>query len=74
MCHKHKVHGLNEAQKAARVQKYRQFFAWHAGEAFIFTDEKLFLVQPTEQPDFSVKRIQNVSRVMVWGAIPKKGK
>jgi hypothetical protein len=38
---KQKVNGLTEAQKAARVQKYRQLLAWHASDDIIFSDKKL---------------------------------
>jgi hypothetical protein len=36
---------LTEAQKAARVQKRRQLFAWHAGDVIIFFEEILFLTE-----------------------------
>jgi hypothetical protein len=42
---KQKVHSLTEAQKAAKVQKCRQLFAWHAGDDIAFSDEKQFLLQ-----------------------------
>jgi hypothetical protein len=38
---------LTEAQKTARVQKFRNLLAWHAGDGIIFSDEKLFLLQET---------------------------
>lgn len=87
---KQRVHGLTEAQKKARVVKSRNLLAWHDGDEIIFSDEKMFLLQEShnQQNDrvyvkrlsdapmdkLAVERYQNVSRVMVWGAISKKGK
>jgi hypothetical protein len=42
-----KFHGLTEAQKAAKVQKYRLRLTSHAGDDIIYSDEKLFLLQKT---------------------------
>jgi transposase len=87
---KQKVHGLTEIQKKARVVKCRNILNWHDGDEIIFSDEKMFLLQDshnqqndrvyakrlTDVPSnkLAVERYQNVSRVMVWGAISKRGK
>lgn len=87
---KQRVHGLTENQKEARVIKSRNLLSWHEGDEIIFSDEKMFLLQDShnQQNDrvyakslndaprniLAVERYQNVSRVMVWGAISRKGK
>lgn len=87
---KQKVHGLTTANKKARVERCKHLLAWHADSEIIFSDEKLFLLQDShnQQNDrvyaakladaprdkLAVERFQNVSRVMVWGAISLRGK
>lgn len=87
---KQKVHVLTTAQKIARVQRSKHLLAWHADSEILFSDEKMFLLQDShnQQNDrvysvslasaprdkLAVERFQNVSRIMVWGAISKKGK
>lgn len=87
---KQKIHGLTTVQKTERVRRSRNLLAWHAGDEIIFSDEKMFLLQDShnQQNDrvwsvslydapvdkLAVERFQNVSRVMVWGAISRKGK
>lgn len=86
---KQKIHGLTAIQKKARVTKCRDLFSWHEGDDIIFSDEKMFLLQDShnQQNDrvyarslkdaprdkLSVERYQNVSAVMVWGAISPRG-
>jgi hypothetical protein len=37
--------------------------SWHAYDAIIFSDEKLFLLQPAERPDLSVSSMDmDISR------------
>lgn len=87
---KQKVHGLTQKQKAARVVKSKELLRWHDGDEIIFSDEKMFLLQDShnQQNDrvygkslknipvdkLAIERYQNVSRVMVWGAVSRKGK
>lgn len=87
---KQKIQGLTEVQKKARVEKCKDLLAWHAGDDIIFSDEKMFQLQDShnQQNDrvygvslkdipidkLAVERFQNVSAVMVWGAISPRGK
>lgn len=87
---KRKVHGLTEAQKVKRYERSGTLLAWHAESEIIFSDEKLFLLQESHNPQndriwtistkelpcnlLHVQRFQNVSSVMVWGAICERGK
>lgn len=87
---KSKIHGLSNAQKVKRFERSKILLDWHAGDEIIFSDEKLFLLQeshntqndrvyatsldniPTNKRQ--VQRFQNVSSVMVWGAISRRAK
>ena len=87
---KQKVHGLTSVQKQARIQKCKHLIRWHGDREILFSDEKLFLLQNShnQQNDrvwsvkladapkdkLAVERFQNVSSVMVWGAVSKRGK
>lgn len=87
---KRKVHGLTEAQKVKRFQRSQVLLDWHADDEIIFSDEKIFLLQESFNPQQHrnwavslqdvptdkklVTRFQNVVSVMVWGAICKRGK
>lgn len=87
---KHKIHGLTTAQKKKRFERSKMLLSWRRGDEIIFSDEKLFLLQESHNaqndrvwcasiekiPDNKrqVQRFQNVSSVMVWGAISKRGK
>lgn len=87
---KQRVHGLTERQKQARVQRSRNLLVRHGDCEILFSDEKLFLLQDNhnQQNDrvygktladiprdkLAVERYQNVSKIMVWGAVSRKGK
>lgn len=87
---KRKVHGISEVTKKKRVQRSNTILSWHAGDEFVFSDEKLFVL---EQPhnaqndrlwapriedipgnQKNVPRFQSSPSVMVWGAVCKRGK
>lgn len=42
---KKRIHGLTQKQKEARVKKCRYLIQWHADTEFLFSDEKLFVLQ-----------------------------
>jgi hypothetical protein len=75
---KQKVYGLIEAQKAARIQKCRQFLAWHASDHIIFKKQKTGIAernpQPTVQTDLSVL-LRNIPRekLVVWICVRDHG-
>lgn len=73
---KHKIHALSEAQNVKRVQRSKTILGWHAGDEFIFTDEKLFSasLQQISEETLHVSRSQSAIRIMVWGAICNRGK
>uniref|UniRef100_A0A2M4DSA6 Putative dde superfamily endonuclease n=1 Tax=Anopheles darlingi TaxID=43151 RepID=A0A2M4DSA6_ANODA len=87
---KQKIHGLSRKNVADRVTRSRMLLKTHAAHSLIFSDEKLFTLAVTlnKQNDrvygqslrdipaskIAVERYQNVSAVMVWGAISSKGK
>lgn len=87
---KQRVHGLTVRQKQARVQKSKNLLVRHGECDILFSDEKLFLLQDShnQQNDrvyakrlsdiprdkLAVERFQNVSKVMVWGGVSRKGK
>lgn len=87
---KTKIHGLTDAQKVKRYERSKLLLDWHAGDEIIFSDEKLFLLQESHNAQNdrvyaatlddipsnkrNVQRFQNVSSVMVWGAISPRGK
>lgn len=76
--------------KTERVRRSRIILSQHANSSIIFSDEKLFLLQPSHNAQNDriyaasindvpikkkvVERYQNVSSVMVWGAICNRGK
>ena len=87
---KRKIHGMSEAQKQKRFHRTKVLLDWRRDDEIIFSDEKLFLLQESFNPQNdriwsssiedipadkrSIKRFQNASSVMVWGAICKRGK
>lgn len=87
---KRKVHGLTEAQKVKRFHRSKVLLDWHAGDEIIFSDEKIFLLQESFNPQqhrvwavsiedipadkWLVTSFQNVISVMVWSGICKRGK
>lgn len=87
---KRKIHGVSESAKIKRKQRVEEILAWHAGDEFVFSDEKLFILQQSLNPQNDrvwsvsidnipesqhyVQRYQNASSLMVWGAISKRGK
>lgn len=87
---KQRVHGLTEKQKKNRVIRSKALLQRHADCEILFSDEKMFLLQDThnQQNDrvyavklaeaprdkLAVQRFQNVSRVMVWGAVSRNVK
>lgn len=87
---KKKIHGLTIAQKKARVKKCDHLLSWHGDTEFIFSDEKLFVLQEHHNAQNDrlyavsmddipiekkiVERYQSASSVMVWGAISVRGK
>lgn len=86
---KSKVHGLTASTIAKRKKRSEHILQWHEGDEFIFSDEKLFVLEQSlnsqndriysisfqDLPDDRkyVKRFQKPSSVMVWGAISKRG-
>ena len=87
---KSKRHGLTMKSMNDRLMKCRSLVRGRAGSRILFSDEKLFLLQPslnvqddriyavslTDIPTTrkSVQRFQNVPKVMVWGAVSKEHK
>lgn len=87
---KRKVHGITETTKTKRMERVSSILAWHAGDEFVFSDEKLFVLQDSHnsqndriwsisissisEEQKNVKRFQGAASVMVWGAISKRGK
>jgi inhibitor of nuclear factor kappa-B kinase subunit alpha len=87
---KRKVHGLSEATKKKRIERSKHILAWHAGDETIFSDEKMFVLEQSQnsQNDRAwsvsiqdipedkqhVPRFQNAASIMVWGAISPRGK
>ena len=85
---KRRLHGLTDKQKVARVNRCRKLFRWHADSQIIFSDEKMFFLQQSHNPQNDrlyapnmaqiplgkkvVQRYQNVSSVMVWAPYPRK--
>lgn len=81
---KKRGHGLTIAQKQSRLARCKELLRRHAKSNIVFSDEKLFLLQPSlnaqndrmyavsivdiPEDDLTVQRFQNVSRVMAWGA------
>lgn len=82
---KTKKHGLTIKNKQDRIQKCKELLRRHATSNIVFSDEKLFLLQPSlnaqndrvyavtiedlPEDDLVVERFQNVPKVMVWGAV-----
>lgn len=87
---KRRIHGLTNAQKLKRTERSDVLLSWHAENEIIFSVEKLFLLQDSHNAQndrvwsvslqdipastLQVQRFQNVSAVMVWGAICERGK
>lgn len=85
-----RIHGLTEKNKMERVKRCKRLVQRHANSEILFTDEKLFVLQETYNPQNdrfysatfqecptsikSVQRFQNHTSVMVWGAVSKKGR
>lgn len=83
------IHGITVAQKEKRLKRCKILNTWHADSEIIFSDEKLFVLEQSvnSQNDRcygvsissipedirSVKRFQNKSSIMVWGAICSRG-
>jgi inhibitor of nuclear factor kappa-B kinase subunit alpha len=92
-CHafkKRKVHGVSATSKQKRLERATLLLSRHAGEEFVFSDEKLFVLQQSHNiqndrlwacssrsiPDSerNIPRFQSAVSVMVWGGICKRGK
>lgn len=87
---KQKAHGLTEKQRVERKRRSKFLLQWHADSDIIFSDEKLFLLQESHNPQNdrlyaaskatlpvnrkTIQRFQNRSSVMVWGAISRRGR
>jgi transposase len=87
---KRKVQGLSEASKEKRRKRVCDILAWHAEDEFVYSDEKLFVLEQCHNPQNdriwaasiknipekykNVQRYQNAMSVMVWGAFSKRGK
>jgi len=85
-----KIHGITYQQKVNRVKRAKVILEWHAEDEIIFSDEKLFTLQQSYNPQNdriyaanvrdippsirAVPRNQSSLSVMVWGAISKRGK
>lgn len=77
-------HGLTIKNKIARKQRSKELLRRHAKSNIVFSDEKMFLLQPTlnsqndrvygvsihdiPEDKKTIQRFQNVPKVMVWGA------
>lgn len=82
---KTRTHGLTIKNKQDRKQKCKELLRRAATSNIVFSDEKLFLLQPSlnaqndrvyaasiediPEDDLAVERFQNVSSVMVWAAV-----
>lgn len=80
-------HGLTSKNIQDRKRKCKLLLERHANSNIVFSDEKLFLLQPSlnsqndrmyaassmdiPQHKKTIQRFQNVKKVMVWGAISK---
>jgi len=78
-------HGLTIKNKQARKQRCKELLRWHAESNIVFSDEKLFLLQPSlnsqndrvyavsiadiPEDKKTIECFQNVPKLMVWGAI-----
>lgn len=87
---KRKVHGLTEATTKKRLDRSKLILSRHAGQEFVFSDEKLFVLQqphnaqndrlwaPTlasiPPSQINIPRFQSAASVMVWGAVSRRGK
>lgn len=81
---KSRGHGLTVKNKETRVVRCKELLRRHATSNIVFSDEKLFLLQPSlnaqndriyavsvvdiPEDEKTVERFQNAARVMVWGA------
>lgn len=92
-CHaykKRKVHSISKAIKKKRLDRSNTILSWHAGDEFVFSDEKLFVLEQSHNAQNdrlwaeniqdipynqrNVPRFQSAPSVMVWGAVCKRGK
>lgn len=87
---KRKVHGVSEPSKKKRLERATLLLSRHAGRDFVFSDEKLFVLQQSHNVqndrlwacrsrdipdrDRNIPRFQSAASVMVWGGICKRGK
>lgn len=87
---KRKVHGISELSRRKRLDRVAHILAWHDGDEFIFSAEKLFVLQQSNntqndrvwavsidsipENQKNVPRFQNAASIMVWGAVSKRGK
>lgn len=87
---KRKVHGLSQASKQKRAERSNTILSWHAGDEFVFSDEKLFVLEQSHNAQNDrlwaakmadipenqkyVPRFQGAPSVMVWGAVCTRGK
>lgn len=87
---KRKVHGVSAASKKKRLERASLLLSRHGGEEFIFSDEKLFVLQQSHnvqndrlwaissrtvpESDRNIPRFQSADSVMVWRGICKRGK
>ena len=84
------VHGVTEATSKKRLERAKLILSRHAGQEFVFSDEKLFVLQqphnvqndrlwaPTlasiPPSHIIIPRFQSAASVMVWGAVSRRGK
>ncbi|XP_062557127.1 uncharacterized protein LOC134221987 [Armigeres subalbatus] len=87
---KRKVHGVTEATTKKRRNRAKLILSRHAGQEFVFSDEKPFVLQQPHNaqndrlwaPTFAsispshinIPRFQSAASVMVWGAVCRRGK
>lgn len=87
---KRKVHGVSEATSKKRLDRAKRILSRHAGQEFVFSDEKLFVLQQPHnvqndrvwapsrdsipESNINIPRFQSAASVMVWGAVCKRGK
>ena len=80
---KRKVHGVTEATTKKRLDRSKLILSRHAGQEFVFSDEKLFVLQqphnvqndrlwaPTlvsiPPSHINISRFQSAASVMIWG-------
>ena len=87
---KQKIHGVSISSKDKRAERVSSIQAWHGGDEFVFSDEKLFVLQQSHnaqndrvwavsledvpESELFVPRYQSALSIMVWGGFCKRGK